>query len=584
MFHSLAASTLIILGVLLASCSSDAPENTTDASDTHMLAPEVLDGSGDSESRVDGPPVYALSPTPYTTLQAVWMPKEPPEATRKAIEEGTLDVHDLDAFEEAGLGVTLAAGNPWIERAELAPGYADASVGERKSLVYLWQSADSQIIDEESPIRFEGFPITYRPHGHLVTQTFEAHVRTAARIHEASERGFDFAIFAGDLTDGSQLNEFQWFFTALNGGVIDPDSGIDDDPIPGPGNDYNDPFVSHGLPVPWYAAVGNHDSLYNGGFGRITDELREGAVKGEVYESNIFPNGFRDGSTVNGDVVTEGATPPDEARVPQRIGEVLQLIHEAGGEPHGHGLNAEDVAAERGYFSVYPITGKPIRLITLQTVNPNGGLAVGSMGYMDETQLTWLKDELSAADAAHELVIVMSHHKVSSFANSSPISGEEVSKVLSESEGVVLNVTGHGHYNAAGPFALESESDPQYGYWELMLASTVDYPMQTRIIEIVDDDNGYLSIYVTNLDHNSPTHSLAHKGRSLAAGEVSFSSYHNGGDVIAYWEEDVQAQNLLLRIHIPDAVRAELAKHDWPTRIESEETLLPFSPPAQTDR
>ena len=90
--------------------------------------------------------------------------------------------------------------------------------------------------------------------------------------------------------DGSQRNEFTWFLTALNGGVIDPDSGIDDDPVPGPGNDYNDPFFSDGLPVPWFAALGNHETQYNGGFGILTDEIRAAAAADQVYQSGWFDN------------------------------------------------------------------------------------------------------------------------------------------------------------------------------------------------------------------------------------------------------------------------------------------------------
>jgi len=560
---------------MLVGCSLD-----TQNTDPDMRSSDATPESADVDAVDSSPfPTYAMSPEPYTTLQAVWKPKAPPKSTLKAIEDGSLKSSDIKDFDDAGLGVALQPGNPWIERNDLAYGYSPPSPESRKSLIYLWQSADSQLIDEESPIRFEPFPLTYRPQGHLSTQVFEAHVRTAARISALSGRPFDFAIIAGDLTDCSQLNEFIWFFTALNGGIIDPDSGIDDDPVPGPGNDYNDPYMSAGLAVPWYAALGNHETLYSGGFGRITDELRAGAVQGEIYNSKIFPNGFRDGSTLYGDVVTKGPTPPDENRVPQRIDEALKLIYEADGTPPGHGLTMEDVTANRGYFSVHPIADRPIRLITLQTVNPNGGLAVGSMGFMDDEQFTWLKNELSEADSAHELIVIMSHHKMSSFANSSPISGEEIADILTESEGVVLHVTGHGHYNSAGPFPPETNADPEYGYWELMLSSTVDFPMQTRIIEIVDDANGYISIYVTNLDHNSPTDSLAHQGRSLAAGEVSFSSYHNNGDVVAYWDEDVLSQNLLLRIQIPDSLQNELAKYSWHSRIESEETLLSFPGP-----
>ena len=181
-------------------------------------------------------PTYALTADPYTTLQATWRPRAPSEETVAAIAAGTLQVGALDAYEDAGLGVTLSPGYPWIERRELAPDYGAVPSGNRRSVLYLWQAADSQLIDEESPIRFEAFVPLFRPHGHLTTQVFEAHVRTARALSDLSGRPFDLTLVAGDLTDGSQLNEFQWFFTALNGGLIDPDTGVDDDPIEGPGN------------------------------------------------------------------------------------------------------------------------------------------------------------------------------------------------------------------------------------------------------------------------------------------------------------------------------------------------------------
>ena len=112
-----------------------------------------------------------------------------------------------------------------------------------------------------------------------------------------------------------------------------------------------------------------------------------------------------------------------------------------------------------------------------------------------------------------------------------------------------------------------------------MLASTIDYPMQSRVIEIVDEGNGYLSIYATNIGHNAPEGSLAHQGRALAAAAMSFGGFHSSADVLAYWEADVQHQNLLLRVKISGALQDSLSEHDWPDHIESEQTLATFSPP-----
>ena len=112
-----------------------------------------------------------------------------------------------------------------------------------------------------------------------------------------------------------------------------------------------------------------------------------------------------------------------------------------------------------------------------------------------------------------------------------------------------------------------------------MLASTVDFPMQSRVIELVDEGNGYLSIYITNVDHNAPEGSLAHRGRELAAAKRAFGTVSEDGDVAAFWEHDVPAQNLLLRVPIDDALAASLASQSWPSRIESLATLQALENP-----
>ena len=197
---------------------------------------------------------------------------------------------------------------------------------------------------------------------------------------------------------------------------------------------------------------------------------------------------------------------------------------------------------------------------------------------MDQEQFDWLESELEAADARHELIIVLAHHRAQDFALESEVSGEDLVSLLEASDGVVLNIVGHGHANAKR-VVPEAPEKGDYGYWELMLASTVDFPMHSRILEIVDEANGYLSIYATNLGQNSPTESLAHRARDLAAAKLAFGSFVDTTDVGDTWESDLRSQNLLLRIAIPSELQANLKGYDWPTRIESEETLAAFSAP-----
>lgn len=554
--------------------------------------PETRDAEGPSTDTVEkrdttpspDAPEYGLTEQPYTTLQRVWAPIDPPEKARDAIQAGELEITDIDEYRAHGLGVEPFEGKQWAVHDELAPSYSESAADKRRSLLYFWQSADPQLIDEESPIRFEGVtdvPVgsTYRPQDHLTTQVFEAHVRSARRISEASGRPFDFAFVSGDFTDGGQQNEVEWALQILEGGAIHPDSGADNDPVPGPGNDFTDRFWSRGLGVPFYMTVGNHETLYVGSL-PATDEVKRAAIGNEVYDfSGPIPgvgeidglrNGFRDASTETAEVVTSGTTPADTDRRIVPLEELLEMIRTAGGKPDGHGLTPANAENGKGYYSFRPLPDKPIRFVVLNTLMDDPAHVSGGI---NEEQFEWLENELDDAQSQGELVIVGGHHRTDSFTVLSPVSGGDLEDLLASYSNVILYLVGHGHNNA---MKHVEGRDGGLGHWELMSASTVDFPMQTRILEIVYEGSGYLSVYVTNLGHNSPRGTLAHRARELAAARKLFLE----GDVRDDWREQHPASNLLLRYELPDGVTSRIEAETWPQRIESEQTLKAFPEPA----
>ena len=534
--------------------------------------------AGTTAGQPQVPAVYPLTANPHTSLQQVYAPKEPSPEVRALMNNGAFTVYQHNAYEANGLGVSLETGLPRIEHRELAPGFIEGGAGERKSLAYLWVINDPQITDEESPIRLAGYDKLYRPQAQLTAQSFEAHVRTAQRISDLSTRPFDFALIGGDLIDTPQKNELDWFLTILNGGIVDPDSGIDNDPNPGPGNDYNDPFISDGINFPWYAAMGNHELLYFGWLGLINQDLRNAAVSNRLYTGTPYNkpgwHAYVDGDTADASLIFSPNvfTPADPDRIPLYKNELLQALHDAGGQPAGHGLTQDNINTGKGYYSVYPVDGKPIKMIVLETTDAtetNPDLAW--LGSMDSNQFGWLQAELVSADLNNELVIMVSHHRLEDFHNQSPVHRNTVKSLLASYNNVVLHLTGHMHGNTK---RLQSANGID-GYWELMTASTRDFPQQSRAIELVDEGNGYLSVYITNFDHNSPESSLAHKARQLSAGKAAFGP-PNDGDTVAYWAEESQSQNLLLRYKLDSALSNNLAAHTWPGTIETIETLENF--------
>jgi len=91
------------------------------------------------------------------------------------------------------------------------------------------------------------------------TQVLDAAVQTINALHKKDP--FDFGISLGDDCNSAQYNELRWFIDVLDGKNINPDSGVKDDPVPGPHNDYQDEYKAAGLnkTINWYQALGNHD-------------------------------------------------------------------------------------------------------------------------------------------------------------------------------------------------------------------------------------------------------------------------------------------------------------------------------------
>ena len=83
------------------------------------------------------------------------------------------------------------------------------------------------------------------------------------------------------------------------------------------------------------------------------------------------------------------------------------------------------------------------------------------------------------------------------------ILGPQVAQLLLRFPNVVLWVNGHTHRNTVVPYA-RAAGMPGGGFWEVNTAAHIDWPQQARIVEIVDNDNGTLSIFGTIIDHAAP--------------------------------------------------------------------------------
>ncbi len=81
---------------------------------------------------------------------------------------------------------------------------------------------------------------------------------------------------------------------------------------------------------------------------------------------------------------------------------------------------------------------------------------------------------------------------------------------------VVLWLNGHTHTN--GVRARPHPDRPGAGFWEVTTCAVVDWPCQTRIVELVDVGEDMLALACTMVDHDSPQHlTVGGPGLDLAA-------------------------------------------------------------------
>jgi len=436
-------------------------------------------------------------------------------------------------------------GEPHQVRTELAQAQVDREK-RRRSLVVFHHFGDTQILDEESPLRGEWqdscpTPLStaaFRPQESLTLQVTASLVRRANRIDRSpvTDRAVDFALHTGNAADNAQYNELRCFIDLMDGKQVAPDSG-------GPGYDgvqsgspdlrHPDllslaqiPFMPQGIRYPWYTALGNRDVLVQGNF-PPSDASRQIALGGKKIidlsparkdevcaDPSILLDPERTKEILaDKDTEVRDVAPDENRRLLTRADWAKEMFNS--GErpgPQGHGLSQQNVDKSIAY---YVFEHGPLAFIVLDTVNP-AGFAAGSI---DAAQFAWLEGEIKArsrrsydaagklvaADVEDRLIVVVSHHPLERLNNPLPdpsgderIKGPALEELLRRFPNVIAHVTGGSQANSITP-----RPDAQGrggGYWEVNTTWSVGYPMQGRLLEVVDNSDGTVSLFSTVYD------------------------------------------------------------------------------------
>jgi metallophosphoesterase (TIGR03767 family) len=290
-------------------------------------------------------------------------------------------------------------------------------------------------------------------------------------------------------------------------------------------------FAAAGLRVPWYAVIGNHDSLVQGNLPALPlfQQLATGRLKivgvpfGAQQRSDLTRDLLR-GSVESWKRLLDWAAAhpespfvqlvtPDAGRRLVSHQEWIAEHFNTRGRPSGHGLTEQNLQSDTGYYTFDPAPG--IHCIVLDTANPSGGAS----GNLDQPQFDWLEADLAAH--SHLWILVFAHHTIGTMTNPlpRPNSGEpprlgaDLEALFHGYPAVAAFINGHTHSNTVIPHPNPAGG----GFWEINTAAHVDFPQQSRVIELFDNADGTISIFATMVDHLAEPDAISLEPSGLAA-------------------------------------------------------------------
>ena len=459
-------------------------------------------------------------------------------------------------------GLVGGPGEPHLVRTELGGSDGGDLTPKGEPIAVIAHLTDLHVIDAQSPARFE-FVNRYwrdprfrelltmqRPHEMLSTHAIAAMVRTINQVERAPLTGAAprIAAMTGDGVDNTQRNELANMLAVLNGGTVRPDSGA-----PGydgvqrtdwPGDIYWKPdggeagdafqrdlgfprrpglldeavheFHAEGLRMPWLRCWGNHEQHCQG-VGVVTPAMAK-AMAGSRKPLEM-PSGIDPDTAVETFVMS-----------PERfmMGPYREVAADADRRPTGRGDLFED--------SYYVHDEGMVRFIVLDTVCDAGG----ADGTIDRAQLHWLERRLEEVHSSFRsrdgakvptrkrdrYVVLLSHHGYDTLSNPRcEQNADDLLELLWRFDNVLVWLNGHTHGNRITPRRGPRRG---HGFWEVTTGSIIDWPCQSRLVELYATAGGMLAVGCTMVDHDGEGLAGLHRELAANVGLGGFDSVRAG--------------------------------------------------------
>jgi metallophosphoesterase (TIGR03767 family) len=406
---------------------------------------------------------------------------------------------------------------------------------------------------------FAGF---WRPQEAFILHVLDQTVRAVnrQRVSRLPSSGgpapLGFALVTGDVADNAQVNEVRWGVRVLDGGRVNPYSGrriSRANPCrapravkrrlnrmvarrryagvaaarrhvaswPGALHTAQRPFVAEGLAVPWFSVRGNHDALAQGHYGPAVVRPRSAPTGCRKVMSRRPTRAaiLNPWAALRRVLPRATFVPPDPRRRFLRSAAEFRRLHGKADQAHGFALtSAAEHRRSRGHALYYSFSPHPaLRFIALDTTVDAGGEG----GNLDHPQYRWLSRELRRARKRDELVIVYAHHPLEMMDNPAPdelvpsfdrdprdsrpvhlgrTGRASLRSLLMRNPNVVMYLAGHKHYDRVWPSFRRNGR----GFWQVITGALAGAPQEARMVEIMDNGDGTLSIFTTMLAHDAP--------------------------------------------------------------------------------